>query len=62
MGARYNSVTASLPNNPNDITINRMVGSVGWFITKNMDGTKSYVSRSPFQKVHKFHPAYYIYK
>ena len=36
IGGRYNSLTATLPGNSKDITINRIVGSVGWFVTKNV--------------------------
>jgi hypothetical protein len=36
VGIRYNTVQAELPNNPTDVTINRIVGSVGWFLTKNL--------------------------
>ncbi len=36
IGARYNSVTAALPGYTNDITINRLAGSAGWFLTKNV--------------------------
>ena len=45
IGARYNSVTAALPLTPNDITINRMVGSIGWFMTKNIMMKAEYVSQ-----------------
>jgi hypothetical protein len=36
VGGRYNSVKAALPHNPNDVTINRAVGSCGWFLTRNI--------------------------
>ena len=45
IGARYNSVTASLPLNATDITINRIAGSVGWFATKNIMIKAEYVSQ-----------------
>lgn len=45
IGGRYNSVTAALPLNPNDITINRAVGSVGWFATKNIVLKAEYVNQ-----------------
>ncbi len=45
VGARYNSVTATLPFTANDVTINRMVGSVGWFITKNIMLKAEYVNQ-----------------
>lgn len=36
VGGRYNSVTATLPLTPADITISRMAASIGWFLTKNI--------------------------
>jgi hypothetical protein len=45
IGARYNSVKASLVANPNDITINRLVGSAGWFFTNNIMLKAEYVSQ-----------------
>jgi hypothetical protein len=45
VGARYNSVTASLSQNTPDITINRMVGSLGWFLTKNIMMKAEYVNQ-----------------
>ncbi|MES2681254.1 MAG: hypothetical protein V4635_15270 [Bacteroidota bacterium] len=36
IGARYNSVTTKLALNANDVTIDRAVASVGWFVTKNI--------------------------
>ena len=45
VGARYNSVTATMVGNPTDITINRMVGSVGWFVTKNIMLKGEYVNQ-----------------
>jgi hypothetical protein len=45
IGGRYNSVTAPLPANQNDITINRSVASAGWFITKNMLLKAEYVKQ-----------------
>jgi hypothetical protein len=45
VGARYNSVTTTLPLNTNNVTISRMVGSVGWFITKNMMMKVEYVNQ-----------------
>jgi len=45
IGGRYNSVTAALPFNPTDITINRMAGSIGWFLTKNIMMKAEYVSQ-----------------
>jgi hypothetical protein len=43
IGARYNTVKASLQNNPNDITINRAVASAGWFLTRNIMLKAEYV-------------------
>ena len=45
LGARYNSVTATLPFNTTDITINRTVGSIGWFLTKNVMLKGEYVNQ-----------------
>jgi len=45
IGGRYNSVTASLPFNPADITINRIAGSIGWFLTKNIMMKAEYVKQ-----------------
>ncbi len=45
VGGRYNSVTATLPFNPVDITINRVVGSIGWFMTKNIMMKAEYVNQ-----------------
>jgi hypothetical protein len=45
VGCRFNSVKAELPSDPNDVTINRFVGSVGWFLTKNIMLKGEYVSQ-----------------
>ncbi len=45
IGGRYNSVTATIVGNTNDITINRMVGSLGWFVTKNIMVKAEYVNQ-----------------
>ncbi len=45
IGARYNSVVAKLPGENNNITINRMVGSIGWFVTKNIMMKAEYVNQ-----------------
>jgi hypothetical protein len=45
IGGRYNSVTATLPQNPVDITINRVAGSLGWFLTKNIIMKTEYVTQ-----------------
>ncbi|MEP6738362.1 MAG: hypothetical protein ABJA70_22750 [Chryseolinea sp.] len=45
IGARYNSVTSTLTANQRDITINRSVGSLGWFLTRNVMLKAEYVSQ-----------------
>jgi hypothetical protein len=45
IAGRYNSVTASLPLNPNDITINRSVAAAGWFLTKSVMLKAEYVNQ-----------------
>jgi len=45
IGARYNTVTASAKGIANDITINREVGSVGWFLTRNIMLKAEYVNQ-----------------
>ncbi len=45
IGARYNSVTAEMAGNTNDITINRAVGSAGWFVTRNIILKAEYVNQ-----------------
>ena len=45
VGVRYNSVTTTLPLNPANVTISRMVGSVGWFVTKNIMLKGEYVNQ-----------------
>jgi hypothetical protein len=45
IGMRYNSVTAAMQATPNDITINRIAGSVGWFATKNIMLKAEYVDQ-----------------
>jgi hypothetical protein len=45
VGARYNTVTAAIQGVPNDVTINRMVGSAGWFMTKNIMMKVEYVNQ-----------------
>ncbi len=46
IGARYNSVTATMLGVPADITINREVGSIGWFATKNIMLKVEYVMQT----------------
>jgi hypothetical protein len=45
IGVRYNTVTAAMAGNPNDITINRKVASAGWFLTRNIMLKAEYVSQ-----------------
>jgi hypothetical protein len=45
VGVRYNSVTAAVQGYTTDITINREVGSVGWFVTKNITLKAEYVDQ-----------------
>ena len=45
VGLRYNSVTAALPLNQNEITINRDVCSIGWFTSKNIILKIEYVNQ-----------------
>ncbi len=45
IGVRYNTVTATLLNNPQDITIHREVASAGWFLTRNIMLKAEYVSQ-----------------
>jgi len=45
IGCRFNSVKAELPLNPNDVTINRFAGSIGWFLTNNIMIKGEYVNQ-----------------
>lgn len=45
IGGRYNSVTATLQGITPDVTINRIVGSLGWFLTKNIMLKAEYVNQ-----------------
>lgn len=36
VGGRYNTVTARLAGFANDVTVNRVVGAAGWFLTRNV--------------------------
>lgn len=45
VGARYNSVAAELPGITNSVTINRLVGSAGWFLTRNVMMKAEYVDQ-----------------
>ena len=44
-GVRYNTVTATMQNDPTSITINREVVSAGWFLTKNIMLKAEYVNQ-----------------
>ena len=52
IGGRYNTVKATMAGNPNDITVNRMAGSIGWFMTRNVMAKIVYVN----QEYKKFLP------
>ena len=45
VGLRYNTVTAAVQGYTTDITINREVGSIGWFVTKNITLKAEYVNQ-----------------
>jgi hypothetical protein len=45
IGFRYNTVTAAIKGDPNDITINRNVISAGYFLTKNIMLKAEYVNQ-----------------
>ena len=45
IAGRYNSLTNTLPGNPTNVTINRTVGSAGWFLTKNVLMKAEYVNQ-----------------
>ena len=45
IGVRYNSLSTTLPLNPNDVIINRAVASAGWFVTRNIMMKVEYVSQ-----------------
>ncbi len=45
IGARYNTVGAALPGYLSNINIDRVVGSAGWFLTKNVMLKAEYVSQ-----------------
>ncbi len=45
VGARYNSITASIPGNSTDVTISRIAASVGWLLTKNIMMKAEYVNQ-----------------
>jgi hypothetical protein len=45
VGVRYNTVTAQIVGVPNDVTVNRTAGSMGWFMTKNIMMKAEYVTQ-----------------
>jgi hypothetical protein len=45
IGFRYNTVTAAVKGISPDITINREVGSIGWFLTRNIMLKAEYVNQ-----------------
>ncbi len=45
IGFRYNTLTATIQGNPNDITIQREACSAGWFLTKNIMLKAEYVNQ-----------------
>jgi hypothetical protein len=46
IGARVNSVNATLPAVTNDVTMTRVAASAGWFLTKNIALKGEYVTQS----------------
>ena len=46
VGGRYNTVTATIVGNSQDVTINRVVGSAGWFMTKNIMAKAEFVNQN----------------
>jgi hypothetical protein len=45
VGARYNTVKATLQTNSKEVTVTRVAASVGWFITKNLMAKLEYVNQ-----------------
>ena len=45
MAYRYNTVSATITGNTSDVTINRSVGSAGWFLTNNIMMKAEYVNQ-----------------
>ena len=45
IGVRYNSLKAEMSSYSTEVTINRMVGSIGWFLTKNIMIKAEYVNQ-----------------
>jgi hypothetical protein len=45
VGFRYNTVSAAIQGNADDVTVNRTVGSLGWFMTKNIMMKAEFVSQ-----------------
>jgi hypothetical protein len=46
VGVRYNTLKAALPGISNDVKINRVVGSIGWYATKNLLLKGEYVDQN----------------
>ena len=46
VGARYNTVTARLAGFANDVTIDRVAGAAGWFLTRNVLLKGEYVEQN----------------
>ncbi|GAB3920706.1 hypothetical protein [Mucilaginibacter myungsuensis] len=45
VGGRYNTVTAAIVGVPNDVRVDRVVASAGWFLTKNIMMKAEYVNQ-----------------
>jgi hypothetical protein len=45
VGYRYNTVTGTILGNSQSVTVNRSVGALGWFMTKNIVMKGEYVSQ-----------------
>ena len=52
VGTRYNALTTALPGLQQNVTIERLAGSIGWFVTKNIVLKAEYVK----QQYYKFAP------
>jgi hypothetical protein len=45
VAGRYNSLSAEMPANPQEVKIDRVVASAGWFLTRNIMLKGEYVSQ-----------------
>jgi hypothetical protein len=45
IGTRFNTLTAAIPFATQDVTINRIAGSAGWFMTKNIMVKGEYINQ-----------------